>query len=112
MYLYFRNIIDAATLEAHNLEPQEYTDRVKIYSHKLQQQWSQVKYPSTSSPKGLLADLPHPEEILAESPCSMADLQMVVIHSIRILLVFATILSQIFNSFVDKIADAAGSGRR
>lgn len=27
-------------MDAHNLEPQEYSDRIKLYSHRLAQQWN------------------------------------------------------------------------
>lgn len=33
-------------MDAHSLEPQEYNDRVKLYNHRLAQQWSQVSHPS------------------------------------------------------------------
>uniref|UniRef100_A0A6B2EEY6 Ragulator complex protein LAMTOR1 n=1 Tax=Phlebotomus kandelakii TaxID=1109342 RepID=A0A6B2EEY6_9DIPT len=69
------NIIDVAAMDMHNLEPQEYSDRVKLYSHRLAQQWSNVNHPRTG-PRGLLQDIPNPEEILSATPISVADLQM------------------------------------
>ncbi|GAB0090021.1 Winged helix-like DNA-binding domain superfamily [Sergentomyia squamirostris] len=69
------NIIDVAAMDMHNLEPQEYSDRVKLYSHRLAQQWSNVNHPRTG-PRGLLKDIPNPEEMLSTSPISITDLQM------------------------------------
>lgn len=63
-------------MDSHNLEPQEYTDRVKVYSQKLSQQWSNVRHPTPPGPKGLLADIPS-EAVLRKPPISAADLQMV-----------------------------------
>lgn len=71
-----RNIIDVAAMDSHNLEPQEYTDRVKLYSQKLAQQWNNVKHPNAPGPKGLLADVPA-EVMLRKSTISSSDLQMV-----------------------------------
>ena len=39
-------MIDVGAMDLHNLEPHEYRDRVKIYTQRLQQQWSSVQYPS------------------------------------------------------------------
>lgn len=72
-----RNIIDVAAMDSHNLEPQEYTDRVKVYSQKLSQQWSNVRHPNVPGPKGLLADIPSEVVMLRKPPISAADLQMV-----------------------------------
>lgn len=66
-------------MDSHNLEPQEYTDRVKMYSQKLAHQWSNVRHPNAPGPKGLLADIPS-EGILRRAPISPADLQMVGIE--------------------------------
>lgn len=40
-------------MDSHNLEHQEYTDRIKLYSQRLQQQWNNVQHPSVVR-KGLL----------------------------------------------------------
>ena len=72
----FSNMIDVAAMDAHNLEPQEYTDRVKLYSQRLSQQWGNVRHPHAPGPKGLLADIPS-EAILNKPAISAADLQMV-----------------------------------
>lgn len=63
-------------MDSHNLEPQEYTDRVKMYSQKLSQQWSNVRHPNVPGPKGLLADIPS-EAVLRKPAFTQADLQMV-----------------------------------
>ncbi|CAD7081245.1 unnamed protein product [Hermetia illucens] len=70
------NIIDVAAMDSHNLEPQEYHDRVKLYYQKLQQQWSNVQHPS-NSPTGLLRDIPNPELFLTASPISAPDLSLI-----------------------------------
>ncbi|XP_059607774.1 ragulator complex protein LAMTOR1 [Phlebotomus argentipes] len=70
------NIIDVAAMDMHNLEPQEYSDRVKLYSQRLAQQWSTVSHPRTG-PRGLLQDIPNPEEVLSATPISAADLHMI-----------------------------------
>lgn len=38
----YSNIIDVAAMDSHNLEPHELNDRIKLYSHKLSQQWSTI----------------------------------------------------------------------
>lgn len=39
-------MIDVGAMDAHNLEHQEYYDRIKLYTHRLQQQWSNIQNPS------------------------------------------------------------------
>ncbi|ALC44304.1 CG14184, partial [Drosophila busckii] len=39
------NMINVSALDSHNLEHQEYTDRIKLYSQRLQQQWNNVQHP-------------------------------------------------------------------
>ena len=34
-------------MDAHNLEPHELNDRIKLYSHKLSQQWSTIQEDSS-----------------------------------------------------------------
>lgn len=63
-------------MDSHNLEAQEYTDRVKMYSQKLSQQWSNVKHPNQPGPRGLLADVPS-ESVMKRTTITAADLQMV-----------------------------------
>ncbi|XP_055693173.1 ragulator complex protein LAMTOR1 [Lutzomyia longipalpis] len=69
------NIIDVAAMDMHNLEPQEYSDRVKIYAQRLSQQWSNINHPRTG-PRGLLQDIPNPEEVLSSTPISAADFHL------------------------------------
>lgn len=89
------------------MEAQEYTDRVKTYSQRLGQQWSNVRHPGTG-PKGLLQDLPNPEQILNANPISTADLQTVLFSSMRFFLVFVALLSKLFQSFVDEVFGPEG----
>jgi len=35
-------------MDIHNLEPQEYTDRIKLYSNRLAQQWNNINHPTNS----------------------------------------------------------------
>lgn len=46
-------MINVGAMDSHNLEHQEYTDRIKLYSQRLQQQWNNVQHPSVVR-KGLL----------------------------------------------------------
>jgi hypothetical protein len=32
-------------MDTHNLEAQEYNDRIKLYNHRLAQQWNTVSHP-------------------------------------------------------------------
>lgn len=48
----FSNMINVGAMDSHNLEHQEYTDRIKLYSQRLQQQWNNVQHPSVVT-KGL-----------------------------------------------------------
>lgn len=52
-FFYFRNIIDVGAMDSHNLEPHELNDRIKMYSHKLSQQWSTIQEDSSSSSSGM-----------------------------------------------------------
>lgn len=90
-------------MDAHSLEPQEYNDRVKLYNHRLAQQWSQVSHPSPQHYSGkimnniyfnifyilifvyrlilgFLKDIPNPDLMLTSKPISADDLQMVIFH--------------------------------
>lgn len=48
----YRNIIDVAAMDSHNLEPQELNDRIRLYSHKLSQQWGTLQEDTTSVANG------------------------------------------------------------
>lgn len=93
-------------MDSHNLEPQELNDRIRLYSHKLSQQWSTLQEDSPSAANGndiqinqkmckskqnfiqtisnfmftgLLKDIPNSEaeRLLMAVPISDADLHLV-----------------------------------
>lgn len=39
-------------MDSHNLEPQELNDRIRLYSHKLSQQWGTLQEDTTSVANG------------------------------------------------------------
>lgn len=53
LYLLCRNIIDVAAMDSHNLEPQELNDRIRLYSHKLSQQWGTLQDETMSVANGI-----------------------------------------------------------
>lgn len=63
-------------MDTHNLEQQEYSDRQKLYNHRLSQLWNNVNHPS-NEPGGLLKDIPNPETILSSTPLASDDINMV-----------------------------------
>ncbi|XP_058831056.1 ragulator complex protein LAMTOR1 [Topomyia yanbarensis] len=71
------NVIDVAAMDIHNIEPQEYNDRVKVYSQRLAQQWNTVPHPNSVSHVGLLKDIPYPESMLTAVPIEPEDLSMI-----------------------------------
>ncbi|XP_058985099.1 uncharacterized protein LOC101895836 isoform X1 [Musca domestica] len=60
------NMIDVGAMDSHNLEHQECDVRIKLYSHRLQQQWSNIQSPSKRV-KGILKDIPKPDVYLTLS---------------------------------------------
>lgn len=72
------NIIDVAAMDAHNLEPQELNDRIRLYSHKLSQQWGTLQE-DTASASGLLKDIPNSEaeRLLTAAPITDDDLHLI-----------------------------------
>lgn len=44
-------------MDSHNLEPQELNDRIRLYSHKLSQQWGTLQEDSISAANGRLTFL-------------------------------------------------------
>lgn len=52
--LYFSNMINVGALDSHTLEHQEYSDRIKLYSQRLQQQWNNIQHPGFVQ-KGLIS---------------------------------------------------------
>ncbi|XP_053688086.1 ragulator complex protein LAMTOR1 [Sabethes cyaneus] len=71
------NVIDVAAMDIHNIEPQEYNDRVKVYSQRLAQQWNTVSHPNSAVYVGLLKDIPNPESMLASVPILPEDVNMI-----------------------------------
>lgn len=41
-------------MDSHNLEPQELNDRIRLYSHKLSQQWGTLQDNATSVANGIV----------------------------------------------------------
>lgn len=73
------NIIDVAAMDAHNLEPQELNDRIRMYKHKLSQQWGTLQEDAANGGGGLLKDIPNSEaeRLLMADPITDDDLQMI-----------------------------------
>lgn len=69
------NLIDVASMDTHNLDPQEYSDRVKLYSNRLSQMWNNIEHGNSES--CLLQDISNPEEQLSSLPVSASDMKMV-----------------------------------
>ncbi|XP_032309161.1 uncharacterized protein LOC116655409 [Drosophila ananassae] len=59
------NMINVGAMDCHSLEHQEYTDRIRLYSQRLHQQWNNVQHPSVIL-KGLLKDVPSHQFYLAK----------------------------------------------
>ena len=86
-------------LDAHILEPNEYNDRMRMYQHRLAQQWNKLPANgsagelSTSTRRSnrkmikneklfegfLLKDIPNPENVLSSTPIPADDVNMVSI---------------------------------
>lgn len=77
-YLLFRNVIDVAALDSHNLQQHEYLERMKQYSLKLQQACATNKLPSRTK-SSLLQDIAAPEKILGSEAILVDDLNLVSI---------------------------------
>uniref|UniRef100_A0A182JAE4 Ragulator complex protein LAMTOR1 n=1 Tax=Anopheles atroparvus TaxID=41427 RepID=A0A182JAE4_ANOAO len=71
------NIIDVAAMDTQKLEASEYNDRIKIYTQRLQQQWSNVNHPNQVENTSLLKDIPNPESVLASVSIAPDDLNMI-----------------------------------
>lgn len=57
------NMIDVGAMDLHNLENEEYNDRIKLYSHRLQQQWNSIQHPGKGI-SGFLSDIPNASDQL------------------------------------------------
>lgn len=84
-------------MDSHNLEPHELNDRIKLYSHKLSQQWSSLPEDNSNTTNGertkakpprdaandiftgFLKDVPssEAERLLSSAPITDADLHQV-----------------------------------
>lgn len=71
------NIIDVAAMDTQKLEASEYNDRIKLYTQRLQQQWSNVNHPNQLENASLLKDIPNPEPVLAAAAIAADDLTMI-----------------------------------
>lgn len=69
------NVIDVAALDSHNLEQHEYKERTKQYQQRLLMQGTSHRW-HLSSPS-LLIDIPMPEKVLAATPLSYADMNLI-----------------------------------
>ncbi|TDG39101.1 hypothetical protein AWZ03_014476 [Drosophila navojoa] len=69
------NMINVGALDSHTLEHQEYTDRIKLYSQRLQQQWNNIQHPGFVQ-KGLLKDVPNHQSYLSKGIPSDDTAQM------------------------------------
>ncbi|XP_055906838.1 uncharacterized protein LOC129942066 [Eupeodes corollae] len=70
------NMIDVGAMDSHNIEHQEYNDRIKLYNQRLMQQWNTVQHPGIV-PMGFLKDIPNPEYYLTSVPISAVDLAQI-----------------------------------
>ncbi|XP_068148591.1 ragulator complex protein LAMTOR1 [Drosophila tropicalis] len=65
------NMINVSAMDCQNLEHQEYTDRIKLYSQRMQQIWNNVQHPGVAV-KGLLKDVPN-HQFYASKPIFLED---------------------------------------
>lgn len=72
------NIIDVGALDSHTLEQHEYIERVRSYNHRFNALPSQKVPSRTRHEVQLLCDVPAVERILSAPPISLADLNMMV----------------------------------
>uniref|UniRef100_A0A182KDC8 Late endosomal/lysosomal adaptor and MAPK and MTOR activator 1 n=1 Tax=Anopheles christyi TaxID=43041 RepID=A0A182KDC8_9DIPT len=74
---YYKKLLNVAAMDTQKLEASEYNDRIKLYSQRLQQQWSNVNHPNQAENSSLLKDIPNPEPVLASVPIAADDLAMI-----------------------------------
>lgn len=65
-----------AALDSHNLEQQEYADRIRQYTQRVQQAASNSNIPVLPTPC-LLADIPAPEKVLASIDISQDNWDLI-----------------------------------
>lgn len=73
----FRNVIDVAALDSHNLQQHEYLERTKMYNSKVQQILSANRNKLNKKLKCILEDIMNPDEVLNSEPIKKEDLIMV-----------------------------------
>lgn len=76
-FFYFRNVIDVAALDSHNLQQHEYLERTKMYNIKVQQVFANNRQLNRTLNRCILVDIPLPEKILNSEPINPEDLSMV-----------------------------------
>lgn len=85
------NIIDVGALECHTLEQHEYLERVRMYNHRLNTV-PPHKIPSRAHHNVmLLSDVPAAERILSAQPISLADLNMMISSTQKVVAALAHI---------------------
>ncbi|KAL5290334.1 LAMTOR1 family protein [Megaselia abdita] len=70
------NMIDVGAMDSHHLENQEISDRIKLYTQRLQQQASNTTTPHHQN-QTILKDIPNPEQQLAAAPISAQDMALI-----------------------------------
>lgn len=76
IFIYFRNVIDVAALDSHNLQQHEYVERSKLYRIRIHQ----ICTPSRlllQKQYFLLQDVPAPDSVLSTNPISQDDINLV-----------------------------------
>lgn len=74
----FRNVIDVAALDSHNLQQHEYVERMKLYNLRVQQVCSNKKNKLTHRLKNcILEDIPWTDKILQSEPINTDDKNLV-----------------------------------
>lgn len=84
-YYFFRNVIDVAALDSHNLQQHEYVERSKLYRLRVHQLCTANKI-SPQKQYCLLQDVPAPEWILSSDPIIHDDINLVfpnLIHDLK-----------------------------
>lgn len=77
-YFLFRNVIDVAALDSHNLQQHEYVERVKHYNAKAQQVCAAKKSRLTQKLRNcILEDIASPDRVLHSESLSHDDRNMV-----------------------------------
>lgn len=76
--MFFRNVIDVAALDSHNLQQNEYEERMKQYNVRVQQVFANKKNKLSSRFKNcILEDIPWPEKVLQSDSINIEDKKLV-----------------------------------